>query len=61
LLNNTTFFLCEIQLVPRHLALTEDEKLELLQRYKLKEQQLPRIKATDPVVRYYGYKRGQVS
>ena len=48
------------QLVPQHQVLNSEEKQELLVRYKLKENQLPRILMADPVARYYGLKRGQV-
>lgn len=47
-------------LVPKHIRLSDDEKKELLQRYRLKESQLPRIQREDPVARYLGLKRGHV-
>lgn len=48
------------QLVPRHELLTPTEKKDLLTRYHLKDEQLPRIKSSDPVAKYYGLSRGNV-
>ena len=48
------------ELVPKHIVLSEAEKNALLARYRLRQEQLPRIQVADPVARYLGLRRYQV-
>ena len=50
----------EHELVPMHQVLNDDEKSELLSRYKIDQNLLPRIQKSDPISRYYGVQNGQV-
>lgn len=48
------------ELVPQHILLSPEEKKALLDRYRLKPNQLPRVMKDDPVARYLGLRRGDI-
>ena len=48
------------ELVPKHIILNEDEKKELLEKLKIKPQQLPKTFTNDPVVKEMGAKEGDI-
>lgn len=47
-------------LVPKHEILSEDEVKTLIERLRISESQLPRIKLTDPAVKALDAKKGDV-
>jgi DNA-directed RNA polymerase subunit H len=48
------------ELVPEQVIMKDDEKKELLERFKIKPLQLPKILTTDPVVKAIGAKEGDI-
>lgn len=56
LLVNITHHKC----VPKHILLSASAKQDLLNKYGVKEHQLQALRSSDPVVRYFGAKPGQV-
>ncbi len=54
------FDIFEHALVPRHEILSEQEKAQLLEHYKVKPFQMPQIGSTDPAVKAIGAKPGDV-
>lgn len=48
------------EMVPKHEILTEKEKKDVLEKFEVTEEQLPRILISDPVVEMIGAKPGNV-
>ncbi|KAL3632545.1 DNA-directed RNA polymerase V subunit 5A [Castilleja foliolosa] len=48
------------ELKPKHQVLTDEEKVNLLKKYSIDENQLPRMSQKDAIARYYGLEKGQV-
>ena len=47
-------------LVPKHEIISEEEKVALLNKYKISLKQLPKILSSDPIVKAIGAKVGDV-
>lgn len=47
-------------LVPQHILLSEEEKRELLEKYKIKLTDLPKIKKNDPAIKHLNAKPGDI-
>ena len=56
----TKFRLQDHILVPKHEVLSKEEAEELLKTLGIKKEQLPKIKANDPIVKEIGAKVGDI-
>ncbi|HUW67988.1 MAG TPA: DNA-directed RNA polymerase subunit H [Candidatus Nanoarchaeia archaeon] len=45
-----SFILLNHQLVPEHILLSDNEANQVLKKYDIEKEQLPKIKITDPVI-----------
>ncbi|KAL8103496.1 DNA-directed RNA polymerase V subunit 5C-like [Apium graveolens] len=48
------------QLLPKHEILSNEEQQSLLKKLEVQPSQMPRMLETDPIVKYYGLKKGQI-
>ena len=55
-----TLSILEHELVPEHVMMDESEVKELLDKYKIKRVQLPKIKVSDPAITGMGAEVGEV-
>ena len=46
--------------VPKHILLSNEEELELLEKYNTTKGKLPKLSKTDPIAKYYGMKNDQI-
>lgn len=59
-LTSPAFNIFEHVLVPVHQILTPEEREEVLEKYRVKPYQLPRIRVSDPVAKSIGAKAGDI-
>lgn len=59
-ISNVKKYVLDHELVPEHVVLNDEEVRDLLNKYKISINQLPKIKASDPVIRLIGAKPGNV-
>ena len=58
--NFPSFYLFDHILMPKHEILNEKKREELLQKYRIKPYQLPKIKSSDPAARAIGARPGDI-
>ncbi|MEM4577148.1 MAG: DNA-directed RNA polymerase subunit H [Candidatus Nezhaarchaeales archaeon] len=54
------FTILDHELVPKHILLTKEEKKQLLEQLKIRPEQLPWIRSSDPVAKLIGAKPGDI-
>ncbi|HEX17432.1 MAG: DNA-directed RNA polymerase subunit H [Thermoplasmata archaeon] len=54
------FNILDHELVPEHIVLSKKEAEEVLKRFNIKPEQLPKILVSDPVVKAIGAKKGDI-
>lgn len=57
---NMIFNITHHILVPKHILLTPEEEIELLDKYCTTKSKLPKLLKTDPIAKYYGLKTDQI-
>ncbi|RLG94964.1 DNA-directed RNA polymerase subunit H [Candidatus Bathyarchaeota archaeon] len=55
-----SFNIFEHEMVPKHEILSDEEREELLRKYRIKPYQIPHIKRSDPAVFLIGAKPGDI-
>ena len=54
--NNIT----KIDIVPKHRIVNQTEHKKILEKFNIKEEDLPTIKRLDPIAKYYAMRPGQI-
>ena len=54
------FSILDHELVPQHIVLSKKEAEEVLKKFNIQPEQLPKILTTDPVVKAIGAKKGDI-
>lgn len=58
--NTKSFTLLNHKLVPEHILLSDNEAHQVLRKYEIEKEQLPKIKITDPVIMEIGAQVGDI-
>jgi len=59
-MKNGTLYIPGHELVPEHVVIDESEVKEILDKYKIRRVQLPKIKVSDPAINGMGAEEGNV-